>query len=100
MTTTEHYTEMVQQGQEAASSAVDAWLRAMKDAVGHLPGAPTQLDADQIVDQVFDFAERMLAVQRELAKNLVKTATGLAGSVGQRTRDTTRDTVESVSAEG
>ena len=100
MTTMEHYTEMVQQGQDAVSSAVDTWMRSVKDVIGHVPGAPAQLDANQIVDQVFDFAERRLAVQRELAKNLIRTATGLAGSVGQRTRDTTRDTVESVSAEG
>lgn len=39
------------------------------------PGLTTAaVDPKQVIDQVFDFAEKMLEVQREFAKNLASTA--------------------------
>ena len=47
------------------------------------PGLTTAaVDPKQIIDQVFDFAEKMLEVQREFAKNLASTA----AAAGEATR--------------
>jgi len=40
------------------------------------------LDPNQVIDQVFDFAEKTLEVQREFAKNLASTA----AAAGETTR--------------
>jgi hypothetical protein len=44
------------------------------------------VDPNQIIDQVFDFAEKMLEVQREFAKNLASPAAAA--------RETTRQQAE------
>ena len=90
----EQYAEVVQQSQDAVTAAVDAWTRAVKEAFGQVPALPTQLDPNQVVDQVFDFAEKMLAVQREFARNLIKTSASIAESVAQRSRETTQSVIE------
>ena len=44
-------------------------------AMATAPGAATpEVDPRQVIDQVFDFAEKMLAVQREFAKSQAATA--------------------------
>ena len=39
-----------------------------------LPASPLRPNPDQVIDQVFDFAEQMLAVQRQFAKNMAAVA--------------------------
>jgi hypothetical protein len=48
------------------------------------PGLTTAsaVDPNQVIDQVFDFAEKILEVQREFAKNLASTA----AAAGETTR--------------
>jgi hypothetical protein len=47
------------------------------------PGLTTAaVDPKQVIDQVFDFAEKMLEVQREFAKNLAS----IAAAAGDATR--------------
>lgn len=74
------YTEMVQQGQQALLSAVDSWTKTVRDAVGQFPNpaATAASDPDQVIDQVFDFAAKMLEVQRGFSKQLVNAAAAAA----------------------
>ncbi|MEO8827112.1 hypothetical protein [Lapillicoccus sp.] len=75
--TTQKYTEQVQQSQQAVLSAIDAWNKTVQDAVAQMPKAPGQFDATGMVDQVFDLTEKVLDMQRDLAKKLI-TASGAA----------------------
>jgi len=70
-TPAEQYTESLKKSQEAVLEAMQAWTKNAQSAfsapAANLAGPKS---ADQVIDQVFDFAEQMLAVQRQFAKNL------------------------------
>lgn len=72
---TEQYTESLKKSQEAVFDAIQAWTKNAQNAfsapAASLPGQP---NANQVIDQVFDFAEQMLAVQRQFAKNMAAVA--------------------------
>ncbi|HET7477540.1 MAG TPA: hypothetical protein VFJ97_16140 [Dermatophilaceae bacterium] len=77
-TPTQQYTDMVQQSQQAVLNAVDTWTKTVQEAFAQLPSSPGQFDASGMVDQVFDFTEKVLEVQRDLAKRLVSTSAATA----------------------
>jgi hypothetical protein len=83
-TLTEQYTEMVQQSQDAVRAAVDNWTKTVQQAIGQLPTTATPFDANQVVDQVFDLAEKVLKAQRDFAKNLISTSTAVGEAVAAR----------------
>lgn len=80
---TEQYSALVQQGQEAVRGAVESWTQAVKDAAAQFPAVPAEYDAGNVIDQVFDFAEKLLEVQREFAKNLIKSSASAVEPVTQ-----------------
>ena len=86
----EHYTEAVKQTQEAALAAVDTWTRTVQDAFGQVPAA-VPANPTQVIDQVFDFAGKLLAAQREFAKNLVQTSTSVAETLRRSVERTAED---------
>jgi hypothetical protein len=68
---TEQYTESLKKSQEAVLEAMQAWTKNAQSAFSTpVAGLTGPKSADQVIDQVFDFAEQMLAVQRQFAKNL------------------------------
>ena len=81
----DQYRDLVQQSQQALQSAVDTWTKTVQDTVTALPNNPTQVDPGQVVDQVFDFAERMLEMQRDFTKNLLQNSAAIAQSVTRQT---------------
>ena len=76
---TDQYTELVQQSQEAVRTAVDYWSKTVQQAVAQLPATAAPFaapyDVNTIVDQYFDFAEKVLEIQRDFAKNLIARST-------------------------
>ncbi len=90
----DQYRDLVQQSQQAMQSAVETWTRTVQDTVTSLPTNPTQVDPGQVVDQVFDFAERMLEMQRDFTKNLLQSSAALSQSV---TRQSGQDSESSQS---
>ena len=79
----EQYLEAVRQGQEAWADAVRAWSDSVQRMWGEAAStttgeAPT---AEQVIDNVFGFAEQLLAAQRDFAKRLVQ-ATAPAADAG------------------
>jgi hypothetical protein len=75
----DQYAEPLKAGQEAVAQAVDAWTKSAQRAFGTQPvGTSGHFDPNQVIDQVFDFAEKMLQVQREYAKTLTSTAASAA----------------------
>lgn len=80
----EQYTEIVKQSQDAVKTAVDTWTRTVQDAFGKLP-TTAPVDANQVIDQVFDFAGNLLNAQRDFAKHLVSTSAAAADTIRQGT---------------
>ena len=72
---TEQYTESLKKSQEAVLDAIQAWTKSAQNAFSvPAAGLSGQTNPDQVIDQVFDFAEQMLAVQRQFAKNMAALA--------------------------
>jgi hypothetical protein len=92
MSLQEQYTDTLRQSQEAWSGAIETWTNGVQKALGAAPLPPfgslfgstpfTLTDPTATVDQLFDFAEKVLEVQREFVKNL----TSATVSVGQAVR--------------
>ncbi len=91
----DQYRELVQQSQQAIQSAVDTWTKTVQDTVTALPSNPTQVDPGQVVDQVFDFAERMLEMQRDFTKNLLQNSASIAQSVARQSGQAAADSAPS-----
>ena len=67
--------ESLRHGQQAVMEAMEAWTKSAQKAFGGFSsGTPGIVEPDVIIDQVFDFAEQMLAMQRRFAKELVSSA--------------------------
>lgn len=74
-TPAEQYAESLKKNQQAVLDAFEAWTKSAQGAFSTpAAGVPSQLRPDQVIDQVFDFAEQMLAVQRQFAKSMAATA--------------------------
>jgi hypothetical protein len=83
----EHYTSIARQGQEASLAVIEAWTRSFQDAASRFPEVTGQIDANQVIDRVFDFAVTVVDVQRDFAKQLVSTTVSVAEDVAQQSRD-------------
>jgi len=80
----EQYLDTMRQSQEAVLNAVDTWTKSVQQTFGQTATTPMGSgDSNQIIDQVFDFAEKMLEMQRQFAKNLAAASTSAAAAVGQ-----------------
>ena len=93
MSLQDQYTDTLRQSQEAWSGAIETWTNGVQKAFGCPPVPPfggsvfastpfSVTDPAATVDQLFDFAEKVLEVQREFVKNL----TAATFSVGQAVR--------------
>jgi hypothetical protein len=90
-TLTDQYTELVKQSQEAVRTAVDNWTKAFQQAVAQLPATAAPFaapyDANTVVDQYFDLAEKVLKAQRDFAKNLIATSTAAGETFAARAKE-------------
>lgn len=79
----DQYQELVQQSQEAFKNAVDTWTQTVQDTMSSagVSASPAQVDPQQVVDQVFEFAESMLTMQRDFTRNLIQSSVALQQSV-------------------
>jgi hypothetical protein len=80
---TDQFTQLAHRSQEAFSTAVRVWQDTLRSYPGLTPSTDALPDVHATVDAAFDFAERVLADQREFAKALV--------SVGTQTFETIAD---------
>jgi len=68
MTLQEQYATTVRQSQKSWASAVDTYNETVEKAVAAAEGAVTAINPTDAVDQLFDFWEQTLEVQRDLSK--------------------------------
>ena len=92
----EQYTEFAKRGQDASFAVLDAWTRSVQDAAIQLPSVTSQAAAQQVIDQVFDFAGSVLDVQRKFAKELVSSSASVAEDVAGRTQAAVNEGVATV----
>jgi hypothetical protein len=88
----DQYLDAVREGQEAWVNAVRAWSDSVQRMWGEASstttrGAPT---AEQVIDNVFGFAEQLLAAQRDFAKRLVQATVPAADAAQSTGKSTTK----------
>ena len=73
--------EFVRQSQEAFIEAMQVWSDSLNRLVGsaqeRTPGAADVPKPDEVLDQVFDFAQSLLTAQREFAHNVLRTTSNI-----------------------
>jgi hypothetical protein len=73
----EQYAEYAHQAQEALLNAFDTWTNTVREATAQLPTpAQTAAETERAIDDAVDFAEKVLAVQRAYAHDVVKATNG------------------------
>jgi acetyl-CoA carboxylase carboxyltransferase component len=81
----DQYTDALRTSQEAVAGALDSWTKAAQQAFGVIPNTPfSPVDPGQIIDQVFDFAERLLETQRQFAKSLAEASVQASDTLRQQ----------------
>jgi hypothetical protein len=88
----EQYLDAVREGQEAWANAARAWSESVQRMWGD-PSSTTTREAptaEQVIDNVFGFAEQLLAAQRDFAKRLVQATAPAADAAQSRGKSTTK----------
>jgi hypothetical protein len=92
----DQYFEILRNGQEAMSSAMEEWAKSAKDAWGSRPDASVPafatLDPVEAVDQAFAFASEALQAQRRLldfSTEILETQRQFAKTIAAATTTTT-----------
>jgi hypothetical protein len=81
--------DTARRGQEAVTSALQIWADSVQKLVGSLPTPDARVPrADEVVDQVFGFAEQMLVTQREFTKSVLAATTSAATNVASAATNT------------
>jgi hypothetical protein len=95
---TDQFVDIAKRSQEAVTTAVRTWADSVHSIAGQLGAGRAQLpDAQSVVDTYFDFAERVLAGQRQLATQFVsasvKAGETVQEQVNRATDEVTAQTV-------
>jgi hypothetical protein len=93
---TDQFVDIAKRSQEAVTTAVRSWADSVSSFAGNLTGGQSQLpDPQSVVDTYFDFAEKVLANQRQLASQFVSASVKAAETVQEQAHRAT----ESVTAQ-
>lgn len=85
----ETMTDAARRGQEAIASAWQVWADSVQRFV---PGPDTKVrGAVEVVDNMFDFAEQMLLIQRKFTKSLLAASTSAATRAAFAAQDAAMD---------
>jgi hypothetical protein len=95
---TDQFVDIAKRSQEAVTTAVRSWADSVQSFAGNLTAGQAQLpDPQSVVDTYFDFAEKVLANQRQLASQFVsasvKAGETVQEQVGKVTEQVTAQTV-------
>ena len=78
---TAQFTDIAKRSQDVVTAAVRSWTDTVQSFAGDGPTLP---DAQTVVDTYFDFAEKALAKQRELAQQAVAVGVKTAKAVADQ----------------
>lgn len=86
---------MLRTGQEFVNGAIDSWAKATQQAFVIAPPAPLfPADVTGFIDQGYDFAEKVLASQRQFAKTLVEASSTATKAVAHQVESVTETAVK------
>ena len=87
---TDQFVDIAKRSQEAVTTAVRTWADSVQNLAGNFSAGQTQLpDPQSVVDTYFDFAEKVLANQRQLASQFVSASVKAGESVQQQVSQVT-----------
>ena len=82
---TDQFVDIANRSQETAATAVRTWADTMQSVASTLTAGPSHLPALQgVVEQYFDFAEKMVAHQREFAQQWASATVEAAQAVTEQ----------------
>jgi predicted RecB family nuclease len=82
---TDQFVDIAKRSQEAVTTAVRSWADTVQSFAGNLNAGQAQLpDPQSVVDTYFDFAEKLLANQRQLATEFVNASVKAGESVQEQ----------------
>lgn len=88
---TDQFVDIANRSQEAVTAAVRSWADTVQSVTGKLTSGQSQLpDLHNVVDQYFDFAEQVLANQRQLAQQWASAAVKATESVAEQAQRATQ----------
>jgi methyl-accepting chemotaxis protein len=88
---TDQFVDIANRSQEAVTSAVRTWADTVQSFAGRLTSGQSQLpDLQGVVDQYFDFAEKVLANQRQFAQQWASATSKATESVTEQAQRATQ----------
>jgi hypothetical protein len=91
----QQFADVARQSQEAFTNALQIWSDTMQTFTRSLAGGQARLpDAQALVDNVFDFAEQVLASQRQFTKSLLAASAQTAEAVSDQATRATQSVTE------
>ena len=88
---TDQFVDIANRSQEAVTTAVRTWSDTVQSFASRLTSGQSQLpDLPGVVDQYFDFVEKVLAGQREFAQQWVSATVKASEAVTEQTQRATQ----------
>ncbi len=88
---TDQFVDIANRSQEAVTTAVRTWADTVQSFAGNLTAGQAQLpDPQSVVDTYFDFAEKVLANQREFAQQWATAAAKASEAVTEQAQRATQ----------
>jgi hypothetical protein len=88
---TDQFVDIANRSQEAVTSAVRTWTDTVQSFAGRLTSGQSQLpDLSGVVEQYFDFAEKVLANQREFAQQWAAATVKASEAVAEQAQRATQ----------
>jgi hypothetical protein len=87
----DQFVDIANRGQEAVTTAVRSWADTVQSIAAMMTTSQSQLpDLQSVVGQYFDFAEKMLASQREFAQQCASASVKAAEAVTEQAQRATQ----------
>ena len=88
---TDQFVDLANRSQEAVTTAVRTWTDTVQSFAGRINSGPSQLpDLHGVVEQYFDFAEKVLANQRQFAQQWASATVKASEAVAEQAQRATQ----------
>src|SRR4051794_1713165 len=88
---TDEFIEITNRSQEAVTTALRAWADTVQSFASNLTSGQSQVaDLQRVVEQYFDFAEKVLANQREFAQQWASATVKVSQAVTEQAQRATQ----------
>ena len=92
----DQYLTLAKQSQEAAATVAGAWVRSLQQISVTAPSAAGQAATAKALDQMYDFAVKVIDVQRNLNKQILSQSATVVEDVAQTATTVVNETTQKV----